>query len=153
MMSFCQLFRPAPRLHPPFGYESVGRQKSLQRRIRDSVLVDVVTPRDRSEPFKIEICVLDFQRIECPLHQLIAMGDGIVALEELDLASEPGIAMRLFHRHHVRVQVKMSVATSGNGERVTDKRLALPRANNLSANLGSQREDAQGHQLCIAEAP
>src|ERR1019366_6375461 len=48
---------------------------------------------------------------------------------------------------------KMSVATSGNGKRIPDKSFSIPRANYLSADLWSQREDAQGHQLCIAEAP
>src|ERR1019366_9703739 len=50
-------------------------------------------------------------------------------------------------------QVKMSVATARNGERETNQDLAVPCANHLPANLGSQRENAQGHQLRIAEAP
>src|SRR5271166_179640 len=45
----------ASRLHPPLGNQAVGRQKTLQRRVRDAVLIDVVPSRNCAEPLQIEI--------------------------------------------------------------------------------------------------
>src|SRR5208283_408345 len=38
------------RRHPPLGDKAVSGQKTLQRRVGDAILVDVVAPRDGSEP-------------------------------------------------------------------------------------------------------
>src|SRR5271169_4711283 len=93
-----------------------GGKKSLQRRRGDAILIDGIAASDCSQAFEIEIRVLDFQRIEGPLQQFVAVRDGVLPLEQLDPPAEAGVAMALFHREHVRVQIGVSVTNTGNRE-------------------------------------
>src|SRR5271165_7214915 len=81
------------------------------------------------------------------------MSDGVVSLEQLDSASESGVAVVLFDRHHVRVEIRVSVAVSGNRHGVADEHVTVPRANQLAADFRSERENAQGNKFCVTEAP
>jgi fructose-1,6-bisphosphatase/sedoheptulose 1,7-bisphosphatase-like protein len=46
-----------------------------------------VTARNGTQLLDIEICVLDFQRVEGPLDQLETTGERVVTLEKFDAAA------------------------------------------------------------------
>src|SRR5271167_3784321 len=141
------------RRQPPLRDQAVGRKKSLQWRRGYAVLIDVVATRDSAEAFEIEIGVLDLQRIEGPLQQLVTLCDSVFALEQLNAPAEAPVSVPSFDRQHVRVQIGMSTANARNRKREAHEHFALPCADNLTANLRRQRENTEWHQFVISEPP
>src|SRR5208282_4787874 len=158
------------RSHPPLCYQPVGGQPSLQGRRRDSVLVRVVAPRDRSQLLDIQMRVLDLQGIEGPLHQLKATSQRILALVKLQAAPEPPVAIALAHGQHLRVQVELAVPRGRDCKcegnqffshaffpafflTVASRWIANEGSYNLPADLRGDNEHADGNQFRIRELP
>src|SRR5580700_8489895 len=99
--SIAQQLLHAFRFQPPFRNQPVRRKAALQRRSRDSILVDRVAPHDCPQFLDIEIGVFDFQRIKRPLDQLDAPLERLFALKQLDAASQTPVAVLAPHRQHV----------------------------------------------------
>ena len=87
-------------------------------------MVDVVAARDGAELFKVEIGVLDFQRIEGPLDQFDTAGERVFALQEFQATPQTTIAMILADRQHVRVQINVAAARARDRERETNHDIA-----------------------------
>src|SRR5207248_8181961 len=78
--------------NPPFRCAAIRRQSTLQAVRGGSILVEHVAPYNRAETLDIEVCVLDLERIECPLNQVDRSAQRLVALCKLQNASDTCIA-------------------------------------------------------------
>src|SRR5579864_9237627 len=97
------LLQQAPytcRRKPPFRDASIGRQSPLEWRRREAVLIDRISANNRSKSLDVQVGVLDFQRIEGPLHQLEAVSDRVVTLCQFETPSKSQVAIVLANGQH-----------------------------------------------------
>src|SRR5215831_9729613 len=118
-----------------------------------AVMVDAVTPRDRSQPRKVQVGVFDLQRIERPFQQLNALLDGVFTLRKFQLAPKAMVAKRVAYCEHVRVQVGMSGPAAGDGKSKSYQLAAMEGANGLTADLLADDKHAQRHQIDVIKIP
>src|SRR5258708_3970440 len=97
--------------------------------------------------------VADLQRIEGPLHQIEASGDGVVALGELEAAADAGVAVLGQDGQHVRVEVGFAVTVAGQRHGETDQGVAIECSDYLAADALRHYKDTPGDDVAIAVAP
>src|SRR6185437_11552437 len=97
--------------------------------------------------------VLDFQRIKGPLHEIKAVFHRVVALRQLQPATQAMVAERATDCQHVRVQISVPGAAAGNGKSKAHQITAIESANNLSADFLAHHEHAQGNQVNVSKIP
>ena len=90
---------------PPLGDAAVRGQAAVQMAGGGAVLVEHVAPHDGAQPLHVEVRVLDFERIEGPLHQLDAARQRVLALRQLQAPPDAEVAVLRQHAQHVAVQV------------------------------------------------
>src|SRR5690242_7336543 len=98
-------------------------------------MVDAVAPRDGAQSRKVQVGVLDFQRIKRPFQQINPLLDGVIPLREFQSPPQAMVAKRVAYGKHVRVQVGMSGTAAGDGEGKAHQLVALEGPNGLAANL------------------
>src|SRR5262249_52545870 len=103
--------------------------------------------------FDIQIRILDFERIECPLDELETTLHRLVALIELDPPAKTAVAVFLADGQHVRVQVGVPGTHARHGQRKSDHVGAVECPQHLAANFLCHHEQTQRHKLCICEVP
>src|ERR1700726_2558819 len=87
----------------------------MQRAGRDSVGVRQVAAGYGTELHEIEVGILGDKRIEGPFDQRDAAGKSVLALKELEPATNGAVAESVENGGHVRVQEGLAGAPSGDG--------------------------------------
>ena len=97
--------------------------------------------------------VADLQRIEGPLHQTEAAGDGVVALSQLEAASDAEVAVLRQYGEHVRVQIGLAVAVAGQRHGETYESVSIEGADDLATDALRHDEDTPRDDVAIAVTP
>src|SRR5271168_1991707 len=97
--------------------------------------------------------VTNLQRVEGPLHQIEAAGDGVVALGELEATANAGVAVLRQDGEHVRVEVGFAVPVAGQRHGETYQGVAVECPDHLAANALRHHEDTPWDDVAVAVAP
>src|SRR5882724_9449295 len=117
------------------------------------VMVHAVTARNGAQPRQVKVRVLDFQRIESPFQEFIALLNCVIQLGKLQLAAQTVVPERVAYSQHVRVQVSMTGTAAGNGKGKAHQVVATKSSDSLAADFLADHEHAQWNKVQVAEIP
>ena len=118
-----------------------------------AVKVDDVAIGNHAELREIEVRIQTLQRIESPGDQFDALRQHCFTLRQLQLVPEIKIAIRRFHREHVRVMRDLAVFLRDETINETDQRLAIESAKQHAARGFRGDEMRERHHVEIRNAP
>ena len=138
----------------PFRDAAIGGKPAVQMTAGSSVLIQHVSPDDRSKALDVKERVLQFERIERPLNESDAAAHRFLALPEFEHSADTVVLICREHAHHVAVQIRPAAGLdSGNRKEKADHAGAVVCPEDLAADFGRYDEQADGQQFEFAEAP
>jgi hypothetical protein len=141
------------RPEPPFRYQAVCRQPTVERAGSVAVEIGNITTHNRPKLGDIEIGVFELKGIERPLDQLYAASKSIVALRKLQ--AEANAAVLVFRKHgkQMGVEVSLAFAKSRKGQGEPYRHVSVKGCENLPTGLGGNDEDVVRNRLELGIAP
>src|SRR3989442_3812727 len=110
----------ASRIEGPFDDKAVRRKAEVERIGGHPVEIWNVTGANRAEPIQVEVGVSWFERVEGPLDEPNAATNGLLALEQLQLAADAAITILGQDAGHVRMEIGRAITNAGYSHRVAD---------------------------------
>jgi len=119
----------------PFDQETVGGHAAMEGAGGDAVEIGDVTARNGAKTVEVEMGVFCFEWIESPFDETNAAAEGVLALEEFELAADAAIAIGRQNGGHVGMEIGSVIVKADEGFGEADHEVAIEGAEDLTTGV------------------